>query len=87
MTSRYGAVVYAPSDVLNCVKGNAVSVNTLINGDTYHTTVNKVCLHRGYTSTTLTYEVPLITIKEGNTDWGAPKGKEVISLWLYKKVE
>ncbi len=68
-------------------EGKCRECQYLINGDIYHTTVNKVCLHRGYTSTTLTYEVPLITIKEGNTDWGAPKGKEVISLWLYKKVE
>lgn len=38
---------------------------------------DRICFHKGYTSTTMTFKVKDIGIGKGKTEWGAPKDKEV----------
>lgn len=45
-----------------------------------------VRLHRGYTSTTMTFEIKDITIGRGREEWGAPKDKEVFIIKLGKRL-
>jgi len=66
--------------------GNCRRCKYLIVGGIYHTTIERVCLHRGYTSTTMTFTVPIIKILEGKVEWGAPKDKEVIGLFLDSRI-
>ena len=45
-----------------------------------------VCFHRGYTSTTMTYEFKCTSIGYGNPLWGAPIDKEVFIIKLGKRI-
>lgn len=45
-----------------------------------------VCFHRGYTSTTTTYEYKGMTIGKGRPEWGAPEDKEVFIIKLGKRI-
>lgn len=45
-----------------------------------------VCFHRGYTSTTMTFEVESLSIGIGREEWGAEPGKEYIVIKLGKRV-
>ena len=66
--------------------GECQGCKFLISGYIYHTTIEQVCLHRGYTSTSLTFEVPTIVIQKGQQDWGAPKDKKVLGFYLYRRI-
>lgn len=45
----------------------------------------EVCFHRGYTNTTMTFNIKDITIGKGNPEWGAPK-EEVFIIKLGKRL-
>lgn len=45
-----------------------------------------VRFHRGYTSTTMTFEIKGISIGQGREEWGAPKDKKVFIIKLGKKL-
>ena len=46
-----------------------------------------VRFHRGYTSTTIKFEIQCITIGVGEPEWGAPTNQEVYIIKLGKKIE
>lgn len=45
-----------------------------------------VTLHRGYTSTTMTFKINNISIGKGRPEWGAPVNKEVFIIKLGKRL-
>lgn len=45
-----------------------------------------VTFHRGYSSTTMTFEVQSINTGIGNPEWGAPKDKEVFIIKFGKRI-
>lgn len=45
-----------------------------------------VRFHRGYTSTSMTFEVKGISIGNGREEWGAEKGKETFIIKLGKRI-
>jgi hypothetical protein len=45
-----------------------------------------VCFHRGYTSTTMIFEIEGFTIGKGNPEWGAPEDMEVFIIKLGKQI-
>lgn len=46
-----------------------------------------VRFHRGYTSTTMTYEIESISIGKGNHEWGAEPGKDYFVIKLGKRLK
>lgn len=44
-----------------------------------------VKFHRGYTSTTMTFEIESISIGQGREDWGAEPGKEYFVIKLKRR--
>lgn len=46
---------------------------------------DEVCFHRGYTNTTMTFNIKDITIGKGNPEWGAPK-EEVFIIKLGERL-
>lgn len=51
------------------------------------TDIGYLCLHRGYTNTTMTWETVNNRIAYGNTELGAPEGEKVIVFDLDRKVD
>ena len=45
-----------------------------------------ICFRRGYTKTTMLFEIKSISIGIGNLKWGAPKEKEVFIIKLGKRI-
>lgn len=45
-----------------------------------------VCFHRGYTSTTMTFEVTSIDTGQGKTEWGAPADRNVFIIKLGERL-
>lgn len=45
-----------------------------------------VRFHRGYTSTTMTFEIESIGIGQGKPEWGAPTDREVFIIKLEKRI-
>lgn len=45
-----------------------------------------VRFHRGYTSTTMTFEFSGLSVGLGNPDWGAPKDEQVFIIKLGKRL-
>lgn len=45
-----------------------------------------VRFHRGYTSTTMTFEIESITIGEGREEWGAEPGKDYFVIKLGNRI-
>lgn len=45
-----------------------------------------VCFHKGYSSTTMTFEINGIGIGYGRTEWGAPTGRPVFIIKLGDRV-
>lgn len=66
-------------------KGKCEGCQMLIDRHIMHTTVERVTFHRGYTSTTMTKDLDLITIDRGNPEWGAPEDRKVLNLWLSQR--
>ena len=69
--------------ILNVVKSDAQRAHMSIRWLQY----DAVCFHRGYTSTTMTYEFKGTSIGYGNPVWGAPIDKEVFIIKLGKKLQ
>lgn len=44
-----------------------------------------VCFHKGYTATTMTFEIESISIGKGKPEWGAPK-EDVFIIKLGKRL-
>jgi hypothetical protein len=45
-----------------------------------------VTFHEGYTNITMTFELKIITVGPGRTDWGAPKNDDVYILHLGERL-
>jgi len=48
--------------------------------------IESVCLHRGYTSTTMTFKIRQICIGYGNPELGAPTDREVFIIRLGERI-
>lgn len=56
------------------------------NGEYLAYPFDKVTFHRGYTSTTMTFEIESISIGQGREEWGAEPNKEYFVIKLGNRV-
>ena len=54
--------------------------------DAAYTDYDHVCFHRGYTNTTMTFELKDIDIGIGNPEWGAPTDRPVFIIKLGERL-
>lgn len=54
--------------------------------DAAYTDYDYVCFHRGYTNTTMTFELKDINIGIGNPEWGAPTDRPVFIIKLGERL-
>lgn len=47
---------------------------------------DRVCFHRGYTSTTMTFVVESIDVGQGKPEWGAPADRDVFIIKLGERL-
>lgn len=59
-------------------------------GDTschvFYVDYDRVCFHRGYTSTTMTFTVEDIDVGKGKPEWGAPADRDVFIIKLGERL-
>ena len=70
----------------SCDKFTQLLKKAIVDGIFDYRHYDTVRFHRGYTSTTITFEIKGISIGNGREEWGAPKDKEVFIIKLGKKL-